>query len=279
MSLSDFNVLFQRQIFEQVILPKFPSVFHLWFLNTFPDPTRWLDARRNYAHSCAIMSIVGFVSFLDSLTLSLYLSLSHYFIFLLSRLVLLHAPSALSVSITVSFYLFFFLSSNQGRYIVGLGDRHGENILMDSTTGECVHVDFNCIFNKGERFETPERVPFRLTHNMVDALGATGCEGVYRRTCEATMAMLRREVDSLMPVLSSFVHDPLVEASERRKADQQGTVQQGAAAKVVLEVEHRLRGVNKGIPLSVEGQVHQLISDATNVDNLCEMYIGWAPFL
>lgn len=35
-------------------------------------------------------------------------------------------------------------------YIVGLGDRHGENILLDSTTGECVHVDFNCLFNKGE---------------------------------------------------------------------------------------------------------------------------------
>lgn len=33
-------------------------------------------------------------------------------------------------------------------YILGLGDRHGENILVDSTTGDCVHVDFNCLFNK-----------------------------------------------------------------------------------------------------------------------------------
>lgn len=33
-------------------------------------------------------------------------------------------------------------------YILGLGDRHGENILFDSTTGEAVHVDFNCLFNK-----------------------------------------------------------------------------------------------------------------------------------
>ena len=33
-------------------------------------------------------------------------------------------------------------------YILGLGDRHGENILFDSTTGDCVHVDFNCLFNK-----------------------------------------------------------------------------------------------------------------------------------
>lgn len=33
-------------------------------------------------------------------------------------------------------------------YILGLGDRHGENILIDSTVGDCLHVDFNCLFNK-----------------------------------------------------------------------------------------------------------------------------------
>ena len=29
-----------------------------------------------------------------------------------------------------------------------LGDRHGENILLDSNTGSVVHVDFNCLFEK-----------------------------------------------------------------------------------------------------------------------------------
>ena len=33
-------------------------------------------------------------------------------------------------------------------YILGLGDRHGENILFDSTNGDCVHADFNCLFNR-----------------------------------------------------------------------------------------------------------------------------------
>ncbi len=32
-------------------------------------------------------------------------------------------------------------------FMVGLGDRHGENILIDETNGECVHVDFDCLFN------------------------------------------------------------------------------------------------------------------------------------
>lgn len=30
---------------------------------------------------------------------------------------------------------------------------------------------------QGKTFAVPERVPFRLTANMVDALGATGYEG------------------------------------------------------------------------------------------------------
>lgn len=215
--------LTKRQIFEQNLLPKFPPLFHLWFAQTFPDPALWLDARRAFSHSCAVMCIVG--------------------------------------------------------YIVGLGDRHGENILLDSTTGGCVHVDFNCLFNKGEKFETPERVPFRLTNNLVDGLGVTGWQGLFRQTCELTMGMLRREVDSLMPVLTTFVYDPLIEGgSDARKATR-GVADQQLAARVVQDVENRLRGVNRGIPLSVEGQVHQLILDATNPDNLCEMYIGWAPFL
>lgn len=29
-----------------------------------------------------------------------------------------------------------------------LGDRHCENILLDTNTGDLVHVDFNCLFEK-----------------------------------------------------------------------------------------------------------------------------------
>jgi len=33
-------------------------------------------------------------------------------------------------------------------YILGLGDRHGGNIMLSETTGESIHVDYNCVFNK-----------------------------------------------------------------------------------------------------------------------------------
>jgi serine/threonine-protein kinase ATR len=58
--------------------------------------------------------------------------------------------------------------------LVGLGDRHGENLLLDASSGALVQVDFDCLFDKGAELACPERVPFRLTHNMVDAFGVTG---------------------------------------------------------------------------------------------------------
>lgn len=31
--------------------------------------------------------------------------------------------------------------------------------------------------------------------------------------------------------------------------------------------------------LSVEGQVNHLILEAISIDHLCQMYIGWGPYL
>lgn len=47
-------------------------------------------------------------------------------------------------------------------YVVGLGDRYGENILFDCKTGDVVYVDFVCLFDKGLELEMFECVFFRL---------------------------------------------------------------------------------------------------------------------
>lgn len=96
-------------------------------------------------------------------------------------------------------------------YVLGLGDRHCENILMESSNGDCIHVDFNCLFNKGETLGVPEIVPFRLTHNMIEAMGPLGFEGCYRKTCEVTLKILRDYKEPLLTILKTFIYDPLVE--------------------------------------------------------------------
>ncbi|XP_066138403.1 serine/threonine-protein kinase ATR [Euwallacea fornicatus] len=171
-------------------------------------------------------------------------------------------------------------------YMLGLGDRHGENILLDSTCGDVVHVDFNCLFNKGESFEWPERVPFRLTQNMIAAMGPLGVEGVFRKSCEFTLRVLRSNTATLMSIVTPFVYDPLVSWPRNVPASAQSSEKVNEQAlEHIKNIELRLQGKVKtrnrtmSQCLSIEGQVDYLINEAKSVDNLCQMYVGWGPYL
>ncbi|XP_029946461.1 serine/threonine-protein kinase SMG1 isoform X1 [Salarias fasciatus] len=96
-------------------------------------------------------------------------------------------------------------------YIIGLGDRHLDNVLIDMTTGEVVHIDYNVCFEKGKSLRVPEKVPFRMTHNIETALGVTGVEGIFRLSCEQVIQIMRRGRETLLTLLEAFVYDPLVD--------------------------------------------------------------------
>ena len=51
-------------------------------------------------------------------------------------------------------------------YLMGLGDRHLDNILLDRVSAEVVHIDYNIVFERGRRLPVPEIVPFRLTQTF-----------------------------------------------------------------------------------------------------------------
>lgn len=56
-------------------------------------------------------------------------------------------------------------------------------------------------FEQGKILRTPETVPFRLTRDLVDGMGVTGVEGVYRRCCEKTMEVMRGSQEALITIL------------------------------------------------------------------------------
>lgn len=95
-------------------------------------------------------------------------------------------------------------------HVLGLGDRHCHNILLDEKSGEVVHIDLGVSFEAGRVLPVPEVVPFRLTRDLVDAMGYTKTEGVFRRCCEFTMDTLREERESIMTLLNVLRYDPLV---------------------------------------------------------------------
>ena len=96
-------------------------------------------------------------------------------------------------------------------YILGLGDRHPSNLMLDRESGKLLHIDFGDCFEVAmNRAKFPEKIPFRLTRMLINALEVSGIEGSFRLTCEKTMSVLRENRDSLVAMLEAFVYDPLI---------------------------------------------------------------------
>lgn len=198
-----------KPLFYRQQLENFPPILYQWFLEIFPDPIVWFNARNAYARSYAVMAMVG--------------------------------------------------------HILGLGDRHCENILLDVESGRVLHVDFDCLFEKGRRLPVPEIVPFRLTQNLYDALGIVGTEGTFKKSSEVTLSLMRDNEVSLANVIETIMYDRNMDSSIQK------------ALKVL---RNKIRGIDArdGLVLSVPGQVETLIQEATSEENLSKMYIGWLAF-
>lgn len=96
-------------------------------------------------------------------------------------------------------------------YILGLGDRHPSNLMLDQISGRVLHIDFGDCFEVAmHREKFPEKVPFRLTRMLTRAMEVSGIEGSYGSTCERTMSVLRDNRESLVAMLEAFVYDPLI---------------------------------------------------------------------
>ena len=61
---------------------------------------------------------------------------------------------------------------------LGLGDRHPSNLMLHRVTGKVAHIDFGDCFEVAmHREKFPEKIPFRLTRMLVNAMEVTGIEG------------------------------------------------------------------------------------------------------
>ncbi|XP_070394356.1 serine-protein kinase ATM isoform X4 [Dermacentor albipictus] len=183
-------------------------------------------------------------------------------------------------------------------YVLGLGDRHCANILVDKHSAELIHIDLGVAFEQGRVLNTPETVPFRLTRDVVDGMGICGVEGTFRRCCEHTMEVMRASRELLVTVVEVLLHDPLSSwtlSPERVAALQTDgdtlppqrpspelPYMQGdnrLARRMLLRLEQKLRGLEEGAPLSVAGQVNLLIQQARDPHNLSRLFPGWQPYV
>jgi serine/threonine-protein kinase ATR len=145
---------------------------------------------------------------------------------------------------------------------------------------------------------------------MLDAFGPTGAEGVFTSGLQTAMRTLRDNRDTLLSVLEPFLKDPVIDW-KRHRSQQKKTSPEAAqerqtneAKRSIKVIDERLRGIynlrNPNIrkyrrtdglsvdqddeltlmlPLSVEGQVHKMIAEATSHENLVQLYVGWMPWV
>jgi hypothetical protein len=92
-------------------------------------------------------------------------------------------------------------------YVLGVGDRHLENILIDWATAEVIHIDFNISYDHGLALRVPECVPFRLTRNFVHAFGVGQLEGHFKETCRTVATAMYRSRHVVSALMDAFAID------------------------------------------------------------------------
>lgn len=181
-------------------------------------------------------------------------------------------------------------------YILGIGDRHVQNILVDLKTAELIHIDFGVAFEQGKILPHPELIPFRLTRDIMAPFGVSGIDGIFRKACESTIEILRQNEKTLTTILEVLLYDPMymwsIGASQARMHQLEGeeidlssdeNVEHDLMASRALNcVKMKLKGMAENSSVrypSIEGQVQYLIQAAINPAHLCKLFRGWQAYL
>ncbi|KAJ1902440.1 hypothetical protein LPJ66_000051 [Kickxella alabastrina] len=241
------------EVFERVCAQA-PPIFRFFFYEHFYHAQSWFEHRETYIRSAAASSIAG--------------------------------------------------------WVLGIGDRHLQNILIDQTTAELVHIDLGIAFDLGKLLPIPELVPFRLTREMVDGMGMLGLNGTFRHFCQAALEAMRENARVVITILNVLKVDPLYMWSliplrldkinrnvsmyvgdlrgegvgsddgdfaalygEDNNAAAAALEENKEAGRSILHVGQRL-----GAGISAEGQVSELIQQATDPRLLSRMFEGWSAW-
>lgn len=146
--------------------------------------------------------------------------------------------------------------------------------MFDQTNGDVVHVDLNLLFDRGKNLPVPELVPFRLTQNMVHAMGVLGYNGLFQSACETTLTVLLKNKEPLISVFQTLL-DELEATKEAAPRLGRKPGPSKALGGVLAGVEYKFKVELKDVGQTVTG----LIKQATDNNNLSQMFPGKFVFL
>lgn len=121
-------------------------------------------------------------------------------------------------------------------YLLGIGDRHLDNFMLEDGTGRVVGIDFGHAFGSATyQLPVPELVGVRLTRQMTSFLKPLDSSVLLRTHMVLALKALRARGDELMRVMEVFVSEPLLDwESHARKlsAEQKRALEESSSAEL-----------------------------------------------
>ncbi|TDH65727.1 hypothetical protein CCR75_003605 [Bremia lactucae] len=97
-------------------------------------------------------------------------------------------------------------------YILGIGDRHLDNFLIDLSSGRVIGIDFGVSFGAGASvLPIPELIPFRYTRQMEFVFQPYDGANLVCQDMQAVFDALRSKRQVIESVMNVFLHDPLLD--------------------------------------------------------------------
>ena len=93
-------------------------------------------------------------------------------------------------------------------YILGIGDRHLDNYLVDESTGQVIGIDFGAAFGYGLGLPVPELMPCRLTRQFLNILNPLNTKIHIRNYMIYVLTALISKKDNLLNIMNVFIKEP-----------------------------------------------------------------------
>ncbi len=106
-------------------------------------------------------------------------------------------------------FLKSYAASSVAGYVLGIGDRHLDNFLIDMKDGEVLAIDFGIAFGNGIQLTIPELMPFRLTRQIEGVMAPYSHYGIFGATLTYVFRALQEKKEILLDCSEIFVKDPL----------------------------------------------------------------------